>query len=157
MAGLVEITGSCQMWREPVPNGERVRFAWTSDSGGNVKANIMEPFSGFVYKIETTPYNAPTASYDITLLNEAGQDVLLGKGIDRSSTASETAFVYESSNPEVRNATAGRHRLRISAAGASKSGTIVLTILESAAGFTLPAAGSPISDGGGFESPGGFE
>jgi hypothetical protein len=156
MAGIVVTAGSCIMRREPRPDGESIAFVWTSDASGDVKANIQESFNGLVYKLYTSPFNAPTANYDIELLNEYGGDALLGAGIDRSSTADEIAFIYESSNPEVVNYTSGKHRLRISGAGNAKSGTIVITLLNSQAGNQRPVAGEPIADGGGFESPGGF-
>ena len=158
MASLVEITGSCQMFRTPLGGGnERITFAWvTSTTDADIRANIMEPITGVVYKLETTPLDSPTANYDVTLIDETGHDVLLGQGIDRSSTATETAFVFDGSSPELQNLTSGKHRLRILSAGTDHRGIVEVTILNSAPAQRAATAGEPIADSGGFESPGGF-
>ena len=108
-------------------------WQWTSDVNGDVRQNMETSIAGLVWRLITQPIDTPTANYDITIVDHMGADVLLGKGVDRSNTAAETSFVYDSTNPEVRSVTHGRHQFVIANAGATKSGIAILSVLPDSA------------------------
>lgn len=70
--------------------------SWTAAANGSVTACQPEGLTGTVYgeiyTVETDPGStAPTADYDITLTDAAGNDVMGGAIGDRSATATERA------------------------------------------------------------------
>lgn len=75
-------------------------ISWTADAAdGSVPAtalstNIKAQIAGwFIYKIITNPgTTAPTALYDITLVDVDGIDLAKGALANRSATLSETVF-----------------------------------------------------------------
>ncbi len=64
-------------------------FDWVSDGSGNATLASTVPVSGVIHRVVFDPGSpAPTASYDVTLTDENGVDVLAGQGADLSATAS---------------------------------------------------------------------
>jgi len=93
---------------------------------GSVTTNL---YSGVLSRIETIPdggATAPTASYDITLKNDDGVDLLSGLGADRSATATETKNFSDGLGVLVKS----KLTLAVSAAGDAKGGTVIAYIME---------------------------
>lgn len=130
MAGTLTVT------RAPLvsSNGrevQKVSVAWTSDASGNADVSITNLY-GFLIKAVTDPDGAaaPTALYDITLVDENSVDALAGKLADRSATVNEQVY------PVATGATTpiflcGTHTFTVAAAGASKSGVAVFYLVDS--------------------------
>jgi hypothetical protein len=90
---------------------------------GSVTTN---KYTGEIVRLVTDPgATAPTANYDITILDEDGIDVLVGAGADRSATATEQ--VLGSSLGIIFNTTL---TLEIATAGDAKNGTVYLYIKD---------------------------
>lgn len=123
--------GSCVRLVAPVGTMVEHQFLWVSDASGNVTAVMddAEPIDGVLWRIVTSPTGAPTALYDVQLLDASGADVLLGRGADRSGTVVETLMLYDAADSTFRIATSGRHTLKIANAGNAKSGVVYLRII----------------------------
>jgi hypothetical protein len=71
---------------------KRIKFAWTAHTDGVVTGVATTgAYTGKVERFITDPdgVTAPTAAYDITIVDDDGYDVLAGAGADRSATATE--------------------------------------------------------------------
>jgi hypothetical protein len=125
---MPDIKGECII--DIRANGDNAvyTFTWISDAIGNVLHTMNAPIIGVPKQLSTRPVDTPTDDYDVTILDESGRDVLLGKGVNRDQSTSETVFIYESSNTDVYNATRGLHRFKVAGAGNTKSGVAILTI-----------------------------
>lgn len=103
-----------------------IKWAWTSATDGTVSSQTNGDFTGFIKGCFTDPgATAPTAAYDVTILDEDGIDVILGNGADRSATATE--FIKAASASMVFES---KLTLTIANAGAEKTGTVYLYIQE---------------------------
>lgn len=104
-------------------------ITWTSDAGGDAIASLG-PLVGELVRVVTNPSDgatSPTASYDVTLTDQDGIDVLAGRAADRSATASES-FTPMSGDTTTSTpmALAGTHTLTVDNAGAARSGVLRL-------------------------------
>jgi hypothetical protein len=71
---------------------KRVKFAWTAHTDGVVTGVATTGYyTGKIERLVTDPdgVTAPTALYDITIVDDDGYDVLAGAGADRSATVTE--------------------------------------------------------------------
>lgn len=114
----------------------KVTIAWTSDGSGNVNTNPFTPPTGELLQVKFIPGaggTQPTNLYGATLVDQDGVDVLDGNGASLSNTTSTVR------TPLTGDGASGKtHRflidgaetldLQISAAGASKTGTVILWI-----------------------------
>jgi len=67
-------------------------ISWTAAAGGAFTSYETRNINGMVWGVETDPgVSAPTASYDITLKDQYGLDIMGAKLADRAS--GETQFV----------------------------------------------------------------
>lgn len=85
MAGTVTTT------EQTFGSVKRVKFEWTSSSGGAADATTSATFDGKLIQVATVPDGtaAPTADYDVAVNDADGVDLLQGNGADRSATATE--------------------------------------------------------------------
>ena len=94
MAGTVTVSEQKFLGTADRPIRKYV-FSWTSDASGDVSGTVSTYFiSGTIVKAVFVPGSggvAPTANYDVTLLDEQGADVLGGQGANRSATLPEAA------------------------------------------------------------------
>lgn len=106
---------------------QKITWAWTSDGAGAVNGNltVSKTIEGPLLALMTIPSGggtAPTDLYDLVINDVNGHDILAGTGTDRSATLTQ----YVTSGLL---ACAGTSLdLRISNAGASKQGTVVIWI-----------------------------
>jgi hypothetical protein len=103
----------------------KVTFAWTSSAGGAADGATTAAFDGRIIGFATIPDSgtAPTALYDITLVDADGHDVLMGQGANRSATATE--YVTEANMAGVASS---KLTLHVTNAGTTKLGVVVVWI-----------------------------
>jgi hypothetical protein len=104
-------------------------FDWTSDANGNYTSEFLVP-SGYLRSIRFIPGTGsvqPTNQYDVTLVDGIGVNLLGSVGADLSNVTA-TLAVFTQPIPWNR----GLVTLTISAAGAAKTGKVVLLATESA-------------------------
>lgn len=121
-AGTVTIT------EETYGTIKKIKFDWTSGTdaeAGTASGQTTNVYSGKILGLATVPDGTavPTASYDITVTDEDGMDVLMGGGADRSDTATE--YVLSTSLGAVAN---DKLTINVAAAGSAKKGIAYLYI-----------------------------
>ena len=121
---------------------DRIAFAWQSDASGNATVTSTAGTNGVrtgkvvgtIYKVGFHPGGgdvAPSANYDVKLLDEYGGDVLAGLGADLSNTSSQykTPMVPATDGTTEQLAPTMLSNvltLNVSNAGNAKSGFVVL-------------------------------
>lgn len=122
MAGTITLSNHIQPKRNGILGS--MRFAWTSDTGGAVNGTTWV-FNGRLERLVTNPgAAAPTANYDVTVVDEDGVDLLGGVGADRHTSTSEQAAPVLGTY--FQPAHAGTIEPKVANAGASKTGEIIL-------------------------------
>ncbi len=99
---------------------QKISVAWVSAADGSA-SGTFEAY-GFLVKMVTNPgATAPTADYDITLIDGAGVDALAGTGVDRHTATSQQVYplVTGAATPVLLY---GSHTFTIANAGDSKIG-----------------------------------
>lgn len=96
--------------------------AWTSDASGDATATL--PLDGAIMRVVTNPDDsaAPTANYDVTIIDSDGLDLLNSEGLNRHTSNSEQ--IFPSSTP-FHN---GDVTVTIANAGDTKAGTVTLYV-----------------------------
>jgi hypothetical protein len=100
-------------------------IAWVSDGSGNVSANPFTPRAGTLIQFRFIPDGggtAPTALYDVTLVDTGGFDLMVAAGADRSGTLTQ---VVRPAAPIIYDGTQALD-LVVANAGAAKGGTVIL-------------------------------
>jgi hypothetical protein len=123
-AGTVAVTNSKVAIAGEV---QKQSIAWTSDGSGAVSGNPKPTFKGRLVQARFTPAaagNAPTDNYSVVVNDAAGADVLKGLGATQSATV--TKIVTPTVPVIIDSATLD---VVVSAAGATKQGTVELYIL----------------------------
>lgn len=73
--------------------------SWIAGTAGAFTDYETRNIDGVVGLVETNPgATSPTASYDITIKNKSGLDIMGGLFADRSATSPESAAPYDSVN-----------------------------------------------------------
>ncbi len=105
-----------------------VKMAWVSDSSGDVTAVIF--IDGEIVRMDTNPGSAaPTANYDITLVDDiTGLDILGGAGANRHTTATESVVptLLTTNSNESKPIHYGTATLTVANAGNAKDGDIYI-------------------------------
>jgi hypothetical protein len=108
---------------------QKIVWSWTAGTdaeAGTVTKVTSASFTGKLIGLTTIPAaagDAPTDDYDITITDSASHDVLLGAGANRDTANTEHVAATSL------GAVAGSPlTLNVSAAGASKKGTVILWI-----------------------------
>lgn len=130
MAGTVTTT------RELLGGGSKViqkhTIDWVSDASGNADLSIN--LFGFILKAVTDPgAAAPTASYDITLVQN-GVDMAGGILADRHTTNNEVVYGLAKNGTDIAPLPpflCGDHTFTVANAGNAKSGQVILYLAES--------------------------
>lgn len=135
MAGTLTVTKQSP-GRGPGRPVTKIVLAWTSTAGGVVSGNLTDYVSGELVRVVFAPAaggSQPSDAYDVTLVDEAGVDVLAGQGGNLSNA--NTTHVCPGV-PHKDGTTTGtrpialddRLELVIANAGATKGGTITLYV-----------------------------
>lgn len=103
----------------------KVRFGWIASTSGAASGATDEELEGEIIGLTTVPSSTavPTASYDITITDADGDDVLLGQGANRSDTATE--HVARTSLAAVASS---KLTLNVSSAGNTTAGTVIIYV-----------------------------
>ena len=113
MAGSVTIEYENQL------TASVVTWTWTSDSSGDVSGTDTLKLSGQALRFVTDPSaTAPTADYDITILDENGVDIAAAALADRHTSTSEQVI------PDPGPAFSSKLSLVVANAGNAKIGTL---------------------------------
>lgn len=126
---MASSAGTCTITEERFGSMRKVKWDWVSGSGAKV-SSITTPTTTYAYngKIEMLATFggagglAPSASYDITVLDQSSVDVLAGGGANQNATYEWTKT---GSLGAVANDTL---TLTISNTGSSNAGTVILFI-----------------------------
>ena len=109
---------------------QKIKWTWVSDSNGDAgPTSTTYQYNGMLMKLITIPGDsdlAPTAAYDITVLDADSIDVLCALGADRSATARE----YKANTDGLGFVKSSKLSLVVDAAGELNEGTVVLYILD---------------------------
>jgi len=107
---------------------KKIVWDWACTDGGIVTGSVTTgKYTGQIVRLITNPDaagDAPTADYDIQVLDSDSADVLMGAGANRHTSnteqvlASSLGFVYDS-----------KFTLEITAAGDAKKGLVILYVL----------------------------
>lgn len=99
------------------------RVDWTSDSSGDATATL--PINGAIVRVVTNPDDsaAPTANYDVTVVDEDGVDLLNSECLNRHTSNSEQVFPTD---VPFHN---GDVTVTIANAGDTKQGTVALYVV----------------------------
>lgn len=133
MAGTLTTSGKDP---GPLAGASRIKLDWTSDAAGAVngtKVRVRGRLANVVF-IPGTGGTQPSASYDIVLNDEAGFDVLSGKGANLSNsviTRISPAVPHTDAVPTVGVGDVyvdEELELQVSNAGASKTGSVWLYV-----------------------------
>jgi len=125
MAGTAAVVTVSE--RVKTRNVRKIVWAWTSGDGdfaGAASASNLTVLDGEILGFLTDPGSpAPTASYDITITDSDGHDVLIGAGADRHTT--NTEYVDRASLAGVAGSVL---TLNVTNAGDLKKGVVVLWV-----------------------------
>ena len=89
------MAGTCTIVEETVRPVKKVKWTWAADSAGAQAAaasrQTTEIYTGVIERLVTIPdgSSAPTANYDIEILDQDSTDVLMGAGANRHSANTE--------------------------------------------------------------------
>jgi len=129
---MANSAGTCTTTEETIGVVKKIKFSWVAGSGtadasinSSSAATTTNVYSGNIRAITTVGGAgslAPSASYDITLLDRSSVDVLIGAGGSRSATVEHTK---EASMGAVAN---DALTLTIDNTGDSNAGTVYVFI-----------------------------
>jgi len=102
----------------------RIKWSWTSATGGTVTSPTVSSYYGEVLALLTDPgATAPTDNYDITIEDPDGYDVMQGAAANRDTANTEQTV------PTAKSVAFGALTLKVTNAGDAKLGVAVLYIL----------------------------
>ena len=109
-------------------------LAWTSHTDGAVSGIYTAKFSeGEILKVAFVPGSTtPTDQYDVTVLDPNSIDILLGRGANRSNSATQIVVPILNdgqTTPQYhgRNFAIGPLQLVVANAGSQKTGKVIIT------------------------------
>jgi hypothetical protein len=120
---------------DPRTGIRKVTLDWTADGSGNVSGiNTTQFDAGEIMRVVFIPDGGgtqPDADYDVTLEDPDNVDVLLGRGVDRSQTATEQVIPILDDGQATaqyfgRPVAIGPLELTVAGAGASNGGTVII-------------------------------
>jgi hypothetical protein len=123
------MTATCTIIEEVYGSVKKIKWDWAADSTGAVSiaaAQTTNVYNGALERLVTVPDGggaAPSASYDITVLDQDSTDTLMGGGGSRATAATEQ--VKAASLGVVAN---DKLKLVVANAGASNAGIAYLYI-----------------------------
>jgi hypothetical protein len=113
MAGTVSVTATSLPYQGGSVRMRCLTLAITADAADGSVPNTTIALTGEIVRLVTDPgATAPTAGYDLRILDQDSQDVLGGEWEDRSATVTETVAPVYSVGVPIR--LAGDHTLTMS-------------------------------------------
>jgi len=127
MAGTVSITEQVHT------SMKKVKFEWTSTTGGAASDTTKNSYSGQLWKaiIAGSTTTAPSTGYDVKINDSDGYDVLDSLGVDLGTGtyqfhASSTGGTFAAVSPI--SAVSSKLTLSVADAGNAKAGEVILYI-----------------------------
>ena len=123
------MAGTCTITEETYGSMKKVKWVWATDSGAlqaaaasRVTTNV---YNGAIQRLVTIPdaSSAPSASYDVTVLDQDSTDVLMGAGMNRAAASTEQALAATLGVVAYDTLT-----LSCASTGASVAGTVIVYI-----------------------------
>lgn len=133
------VSGSVSFSRSPSPDGRATDFVffWTANSSGDAEylCEADERISGVVWELLTIPGpNAPTDNYAVKLFDANRIDVLNGLGANRDTAEAESVLIVAGATSSgtfaPRTEMNNPYRLKVSAAGNAKGGTVIVRCMD---------------------------
>ena len=125
-------TGTVTIDEQTLYNMKRVKFEWTSSSGGAATDTTDISYDGLVYRVIIAPGTSnatPSAGYDVAINDDDGYDILNGLGTD--SSTGTTAHYGVSTGGDAKSpisAVSSKLNLAVSDAGSSNTGEVIVYI-----------------------------
>ena len=120
---------TCTVTEEIAHKTRKIKWAWTCSSSGNVAASTTgnqttNIYTGKLVGLHTIgdASSAPTASYDLTILDQSSVDVTAGGGANRAAAVENTV------GASLGAVVADKLAISITNAGINKAGTVYLFI-----------------------------
>ena len=126
MAGTVTTT------EQTFSSMKKVKFEWTSSTGGDATDTTTSSYDGIVYKIIIAPGSSdstPSANYDVAVNDSDGYDILNGLG-DNSSTGTTVHYGTSTGGSAKTPLTAvsSTLSLAVSNAGSANTGEVIVYV-----------------------------
>jgi len=126
MAGTVTITEQVHT------SMKKVKFEWTSSTGGSADGTTTNSYSGLLYRAIISPSTGsaiPATNYDVEVNDSDGFDILNGFG-ENSSTNTDDIFGVSTTGACLTPITAVSSKLTLAVtdAGNAKTGEVILYI-----------------------------
>lgn len=107
---------------------QKVTLDWVAHTDGTVSQPFRLP-CGILNRVVIDPGTpAPTALYDVTVIDSSGIDILVGTGANLSATATTSQTPLQATTNYPFTVEDGTHTLTIAAAGSGGAGQIILFI-----------------------------
>ena len=125
-------TGTVTITEQTLLSVDKVKFEWTSTTGGAAGDTTNISYDGLVYRIVVDPgssTSAPTGNYDVVLNDSDGYDVLDGL-LDNLSSGTTTHYGVSTGGSARTpiSAVASKLTLAVTNAGREKSGEVIVYI-----------------------------
>jgi hypothetical protein len=121
MAGTVTVT------TKDLRSYKQYTVAWTSDASGNANGTTFIPSRGHLREVHFIPSaTAPTDLYDVVVNDANGVDLSIGGGANCPTAATRIAQI----SPAVIINGITTIEVKVSNAGDSKLGTVILYVLD---------------------------
>lgn len=123
------MAATCTIAEETHGSMKKIKFTWQVDSAGSqvsaASRQTTNTYNGAVQRLVTIPNgsSAPTANYDVTMLDQDSTDILIAGGASRHSANTEQ--VLAASLGVIAN---DKITLSVASAGASGAGVAIIYI-----------------------------
>jgi len=126
MAGTVTTT------EQVLYNMKKVKFEWTSSTGGAATDTTDVSYDGLVYRVIIAPGSSastPSAGYDVAINDDDGYDILNGLGTNSSTgTTAHYGVSTGGYSKSPISAVSSKLNLAVSDAGSSNTGEVIVYI-----------------------------
>jgi hypothetical protein len=124
-------TGTVTITEQVHTSVKKVKFDWTSTTGGAAGDTTTNSYSGEIYRVIFDPSTGsqPSASYDVAVNDSDGYDVLNGLGTDCTNSAADVFGVSTGGVVKAPlSAVSSKLTLAVTNAGDTKAGSVILYI-----------------------------
>ncbi|MBA7544227.1 hypothetical protein ES705_36579 [subsurface metagenome] len=125
-------TGTVKTTEQTFSSMKRLKFEWTSTTGGSVGYTTTESYSGLVYKVIIAPSTStgyePSTGYDVAINDSDDYDILNGLGTNSSTSTVYYGISTGGTAYSPITAVSSKLTLAVSDAGDTKSGEVVVYI-----------------------------
>ena len=111
---------------------KKVKFEWTSSTGGDATKTTKVSYDGLVYRVIIAPGSSgatPSANYAVAINDDDGYDIINGLGADCSTGSTDHYGI--STGGDARSplsAVSSKLNLAVSGAGSANTGEVIVYI-----------------------------